>query len=88
MKKTLSGVMLFLGFLSTQAQNQIKFEEYDLDNGLHVILHQDKSTPIVAVTVLYHVGCTKFLLIRIVKSVKSIRMIQWIPVPVLHSVKP
>jgi len=56
MKKTLSGVMLFLGFLSTQAQNQIKFEEYDLDNGLHVILHQDKSTPIVAVTVLYHVG--------------------------------
>jgi len=56
MKKTLSGVMLFLGFLSTQAQNQIEFEEYDLDNGLHVILHQDKSTPIVAVTVLYHVG--------------------------------
>lgn len=39
------------------AQNkQIKFEEFDLDNGLHVILHKDTSTPIVAVTVMYHVG--------------------------------
>jgi predicted Zn-dependent peptidase len=34
----------------------IKFQEYDLKNGLHVILHEDHSTPIVAVTVLYHVG--------------------------------
>ena len=40
-----------------QAQsNKIDFVEYDLDNGMHVILHQDKSTPIVAVSVLYHVG--------------------------------
>lgn len=38
------------------AQNKIKFTEYDLPNGLHVILHEDHSTPIVAVTVLYHVG--------------------------------
>ena len=38
------------------AQNKIDFEEYDLDNGLHVILHEDHSTPIAAVTVLYHVG--------------------------------
>ena len=36
--------------------NEIKFVEYDLDNGLHVILHQDRSTPIVAVSVMYHVG--------------------------------
>lgn len=56
MKKTLAGVMLGLLGFSVQAQDQIKFEEYDLDNGLHVILHQDNSTPIVAVTVLYHVG--------------------------------
>lgn len=35
---------------------KIKFTEYDLDNGLHVILHQDNTTPIVAVSVLYHVG--------------------------------
>ena len=35
---------------------QVKFTEYDLNNGLHVILHQDKSAPVVAVTVFYHVG--------------------------------
>jgi zinc protease len=34
----------------------IKYEEYKLKNGLRVILHQDKSTPIVAVNVWYHVG--------------------------------
>ena len=36
--------------------NKIEYQEYDLPNGLHVILHQDKSTPIVAVSVMYHVG--------------------------------
>jgi zinc protease len=36
--------------------NKINFTQYDLPNGLHVILHEDHSTPIVAVTVLYHVG--------------------------------
>jgi zinc protease len=36
--------------------NKIAYEQYTLDNGLHVILHQDKSTPIVAVAVMYHVG--------------------------------
>src|ERR1044071_7208311 len=35
---------------------QVKFTEYDLANGLHVILHQDKSAPVVAVSVMYHVG--------------------------------
>ncbi len=39
-----------------QTANPIEFTEYDLDNGLHVILHEDHSTPIVAVTVMYHVG--------------------------------
>lgn len=34
----------------------IEFEEYTLDNGLHVILHQDNSTPIVTVNIMYHVG--------------------------------
>src|SRR5688500_15244956 len=42
---------------STAAQAQkVEFTEYDLPNGLHVILHQDKTAPVVAVTVLYHVG--------------------------------
>ncbi len=34
----------------------IEFTEFDLDNGLHVILHEDHGTPIVAVSVMYHVG--------------------------------
>jgi zinc protease len=32
------------------------FEERVLDNGLRVILHQDRSTPVVAVHLMYHVG--------------------------------
>ncbi len=39
-----------------KAEGNIKFTEYDLPNGLHVILHEDHSTPIVAVSVMYHVG--------------------------------
>lgn len=38
------------------ATAQVDFAEFDLKNGLHVILHEDHSTPIVAVTVMYHVG--------------------------------
>ena len=43
--------------LSTAGYSQkVTFTEYDLPNGLHVILHQDKSAPVVAVSVMYHVG--------------------------------
>ncbi len=34
----------------------IEFSEYDLSNGLHVILHKDASTPNVVVSIMYHVG--------------------------------
>jgi predicted Zn-dependent peptidase len=34
----------------------IIFEKYKLDNGLTVILHQDKTTPIAAVNITYNVG--------------------------------
>jgi predicted Zn-dependent peptidase len=34
----------------------IQFEKYTLPNGLKVILHEDHTAPVVAVTVLYHVG--------------------------------
>ena len=34
----------------------IKFTEYDLPNGLHVILHENHAAPVVATYVLYHVG--------------------------------
>jgi len=50
----LLAMFTFLG--SMAQQGRIKFTEYDLPNGMHVILHQDNSTPIVAVSVLYHVG--------------------------------
>ena len=46
---------------SVPAQNfeklpPLQVKEYNLKNGLRVILHQDKSTPIVTVGVWYHVG--------------------------------
>ncbi len=34
----------------------IAFEKYTLSNGLDVILHVDKSIPVAAVNVWYHVG--------------------------------
>ncbi len=34
----------------------VKFIEYDLENGLHVILHENHASPVVATYVLYHVG--------------------------------
>jgi zinc protease len=57
MKKTF--LLMFFAVVSvalTAQMNKIEFQEYTLDNGLHVILHQDKSTPIVAVSIMYHVG--------------------------------
>lgn len=54
-KKLLSACLALFVLSSAHAQ-KVKFTEYDLDNGLHVILHQDKSVPVVAVSVLYHVG--------------------------------
>lgn len=38
---------------------QIPYEEYRLDNGLTVLIHEDKSTPIVHVDVTYHVGSAR-----------------------------
>ena len=35
---------------------QIDFVEYDLENGLHVIFHQDNKAPVVVTSVLYHIG--------------------------------
>lgn len=49
-------VLLFTAGTAAMAQTKIDFTEFDLPNGLHVILHQDNSTPIVAVTISYHVG--------------------------------
>ncbi len=46
-----------LSLLSVVAKSQtIQFEKYSLPNGLKIILHEDHSAPVVAVTALYHVG--------------------------------
>jgi len=56
MKKNLLFFCL-LAFLAGNAMAQnIQFVEYELPNGLKVLLHEDHSTPIVAVSVMYHVG--------------------------------
>lgn len=56
MKSLFLSIALIGSSLLNAQSNKIKYSEYTLPNGLHVILHEDHSTPIVAVTVLYHVG--------------------------------
>ncbi len=56
MKRKIIFVLLLISTLAFAQTRKIKFTEFDLQNGLHVILHQDNTTPIVAVSVLYHVG--------------------------------
>ena len=46
---------VFLVAFSSNAQ-KVEFEEYDLNNGMHVILHQDNAAPVVTTSVMYHVG--------------------------------
>ncbi|HSV77016.1 MAG TPA: pitrilysin family protein [Bacteroidales bacterium] len=50
-------MLILLVPLSARGQSvHIDFYEYTLENGLHVILHQDNSTPNVVVNIMYHVG--------------------------------
>lgn len=56
MKKAfLTSLFALVVLMGAQAQH-VDFEEYDLDNGLHVILHKDKTAPVVITSVMYHVG--------------------------------
>jgi predicted Zn-dependent peptidase len=55
-RKAFYAGLLAVSLFGSSAKAAIKFTEYDLPNGLHVILHEDHSTPIVAVSVMYHVG--------------------------------
>ncbi|MFD2565675.1 M16 family metallopeptidase [Aquimarina rubra] len=71
--RTLIIVMSFLFFAvvsckkETDAQSEneevgklsIDFEKYELENGLQVVLHQDKSDPIVSVAIQYGVGSNR-----------------------------
>ena len=55
MKKGILYFSLLVSSFGASAQ-KIAFTEFDLKNGLHVILHQDKSAPVVTTSVMYHVG--------------------------------
>lgn len=55
MKRIISLIILLVIQFNSISQN-VEFVEYDLDNGLHVILHQDKSVPLAVTSVMYHVG--------------------------------
>jgi zinc protease len=51
--------MAFITALIAQTNGylpSIKYKEITLKNGLRVIMHEDKSTPVVAVSLFYHVG--------------------------------
>ena len=49
-------VFLWVAGTAFAGERRIDFTEYTLDNGLHVILHQDNTTPNVIVNIMYHVG--------------------------------
>ena len=55
MKKSMMMLLCVFSITTIMAQ-KVDFEEYDLDNGLHVILHQDNTAPVVTTAVMYHVG--------------------------------
>ena len=58
LKKTFILFILLLSasWVAFGQEGNIKFVEYELPNGLHVILYQDHATPNVMVSLMYHVG--------------------------------
>ena len=54
--KNILVALFLLGSSAAITAQQVAYEEYDLDNGLHVILHQDNGAPVVVTSVMYHVG--------------------------------
>ena len=56
MKSIFSLLFVCITFSFFGQMPKIKFDEYKLKNGLTVLLHEDHSTPIVAVSIMYHVG--------------------------------
>jgi len=52
-------LLLINGCGTNSSEFKINYDKYTLNNGLEVILHEDKSDPIVSVAVLYHVGSNR-----------------------------
>jgi zinc protease len=59
--KTFIRLFLLVGIAvgTVHAQIELKVEQYRLANGLTVILHEDRSVPLVAVNIWYHVGSAR-----------------------------
>src|SRR5215203_2018287 len=55
----LSAPLLAQPAAPTSAPIQLAYSQFTLPNGLHVILHEDHSVPIVTVNVWYHVGSSR-----------------------------
>lgn len=56
MKNSLMALSAALTMGAAVSAQKVAFEEYKLDNGMHVILHNDPSAPVVITSVMYHVG--------------------------------
>ena len=52
-------LLVQFGCKQKEAELKIDYEKYNLANGLEVILHEDRSDPIAAVAVQYHVGSNR-----------------------------
>ncbi|MCH7851671.1 MAG: insulinase family protein, partial [Candidatus Marinimicrobia bacterium] len=59
LKRAAFTVILLLVAACGRPALRIDFEKYTLDNGLDVILHEDRSDPIVSVAIVYHVGSNR-----------------------------
>ena len=59
LKRAAFTVILLLLAACGRPALRIDFEKYTLDNGLEVILHEDRSDPIVSVAIVYHVGSNR-----------------------------
>jgi zinc protease len=56
MKNTLMALTTTFLLGGVASAQKVAFEEFNLDNGLHVILHNDPTAPVVITSVMYHVG--------------------------------
>jgi predicted Zn-dependent peptidase len=56
MKESMMAISAALLLGGNASAQKVDFEEYTLENGLHVILHNDPSAPVVVTSVMYHVG--------------------------------
>lgn len=54
-----TGILFSCTSKKSESPFSVPYEKYKLDNGLTVILHEDKSDPIAAVAIAFHVGSSR-----------------------------